>query len=66
MSKFCKNRLDGLGPRICSTIEEALATPTNEETELSSSPAGQASGSTQTEENALAMCSARRRKRRIT
>ena len=48
------------------TIEAALSTPTNEEIELSSSPADQASGSTQTEVNALDQCSARWRKLRIT
>ena len=55
-----------LGPYMHSTTEAAPSTPTNEETELSSSPAGQASGSTQTEANALALCSAQWRKRRIT
>ena len=46
--------------------EDASSTPTSEETELYSSPAAQASESTQTEANALALCSARWRKRRIT
>ena len=49
-----------------STTEAALSTPTNEETEQSSSPAGQASEFTQTAANALALCSAQRRKRRIS
>ena len=46
--------------------EDASSTPTSEETELYSSPAGQVSESTQTEANALAPFSARWRKRRIT
>ena len=55
-----------LGPYMHSTTEAAPSTPTNEETELSSCPAGQASGSTQTEENALALRLAQWKKRRIT
>ena len=46
--------------------EDASSTPTSEETELYSSPAGQVSESTQTEVNASALCSAQWRKRRIT
>ena len=47
------------------TTEAAPSTPTNEETELSSCLAGQVSESTQTEENASALCSVPWRKRRI-
>ena len=42
--------------------EDASSTPTSEETEPSSSPAGQASGSTQTEENESALCLGRWKK----
>ena len=49
-----------------STTEAAPSAPTNEETELSSSPAGQASESAQTEANESALCSAQRRKGRIS
>ena len=55
-----------LGPYMLSTTEAAPSTPTNEETELSSCLAGQASESTQTEENASGLCSAQWGKRRIT
>ena len=54
-----------LGPYMHSTTEAAPSTPTNEETELSSCLAGQVSESTQTEENASALCSVPWRKRRI-
>ena len=40
-----------LGPYMHSTTEAASSTPTNEETEPSSSPAGPVSKSTQTEAN---------------
>jgi len=55
-----------LGPYTHSTTEAAPSTPTSEETELSSSPAGQASGSTQTVANALVLCSVRWRKRKTS
>jgi len=54
-----------LGPYMHSTTEAAPSTPTSEETELSSSPADQASGSTQTEANGSVLCSVPWRKRRI-
>ena len=47
-----------LGPYMHSIPEVAPSTPTNEETELSSCPAGPVSKSTQTEASALALCSA--------
>ena len=54
-----------LGPYMHSIPEVAPSTPTNEETELSSSPASPALGFTQTEANGSALCSALWRKRRI-
>ena len=51
-----------LGPYTHSKPEAAPSTPTSEETELSSSPAGQASGSTQTVASASVLCSAQWRK----
>ena len=48
------------------TTEAAPFTPTNEVTELSSSPAAQVLGSTQIAENESALCSIPWRKRRIT
>ena len=47
-----------LGPYTHSKPETAPSTPTSEETEPSSCPAGQASGSTQTEENESAQITA--------
>ena len=55
-----------LGRYMHSTIEALPSTPTSEETELSSCPAGQASESTPTEASASVPCSAQWRKRKTS